>query len=811
VNAQQTIDCYHCGLPIDGEPKWFVTIDGESQAMCCPGCQAVSETILLGGLANYYKYRTEMASQADSQSLQDSDYSLYDDPAFQAQWVDDVTTDVSESLKECRLIIGDIHCAACVWLLENRLTQLSGVEQVNISLSDHSALIQWHDDKLNVSDIFKAINEIGYSAQPYSPNSQQQSQEQANSLALRRLGVAGIGMMQSGMFSIALYAGDFQGIALEHQQFMRWVSLIIVSVVMMFCTVPFFAGAKRALRQRSLNMDVPISIALLAAYGASTYSTLIGHGEVYFDSITMFCFFLLVARYLEQRARQSQRLLSHQAILPTTCRRLMDDGSLQQLAITAIGAGDKIVIRPGETISVDGIIADGSSAIDESSFTGEFMPVRRNPGDAVMAGTINTDGSLTVTVTATGNNTNFSAIEKLLSKAQTVKPKTTLLSELVSRYFTGVVLAATAIAGLYWYQTEPAQAFAICLAMLVVSCPCALSLATPTALTISALSLRQAGLLISKNHVLEQADSIDTVCFDKTGTISCGELTIEQTDCFSDLQESQCLAIAAALERFSEHPIAKAFQQKNVAAASQLDVHTGKGIEATVDNTRYRLGSYAYCQEWLDGDSISCSDQQSVYLIDSNQWLARFQLNDKIRTDAASTISALNNAGLYTVLLTGDSSQHAIDTAKALAFKQCQHQCSPEDKLQFIQRQREQGSKLLMVGDGINDIPVLAAADISIAMNGASDMAKVQADSALLSEKLSLIPLLFSQARKTRRIIKQNLFWALLYNGSALPLAAIGLIPPYLAALGMSLSSLLVILNARRLRKPVQLYLAEQH
>jgi Cu2+-exporting ATPase len=797
-------------LAIDGESQWFATIDHQAQPMCCPGCKTVAETILLGGLSDYYKYRTEPASQASSEDINHADYSLYDDETFQQQWVhhDD------NGQAECQLIIGDIHCAACVWLLEQRLQQLDGLSSIQISLSDHSALIRWQVGTLKLSELFHAIDQIGYSAYPFNADNRQQLEEKENRQSLRRLGVAGIAMMQAGMFSIALYAGDFQGIATEHQQLLRWFSLLIVSVVMLYCAQPFFIGAVRALRQHSLNMDVPISLALLGAYAASAVNTYTGTGEVYFDSITMFSFFLLVARHLERRARHSQRILSHQAILPSTCKRLASNHSIEQVPLSNLQTGDNILLRPGETICADGIILSGKAAIDESSFTGEFMPIERSKGDPVMAGTINTDGSLTIEVTATGQKTSFSAIEKLLARAQSEKPKAALMADLIARYFTAVVLIATAIAGSYWALHAPEHAFEICLAMLVVSCPCALSLATPSALTISTLQLRQAGLLITKSHVLEQADTIDTVCLDKTGTLTEGKLAIENAACFADLSADKCLQIAAALEAHSEHPIAKAFkhpQQQSIA--EQAEIISGKGVEGCVDQQQYRIGSLNYCHEWIDTPPPHQPTQQNqcVYLVNQHTWLAVFTLNDQLREDAFEVIQSLNSKGLKTILLTGDSSDNAVQLARDLGINECKNACSPEDKLNTIETLRLQGHKVMMIGDGINDIPVLAAADISIAMNSASDTAKIQADAAMLTDKLSVLPLLLEQARATRRNIKQNLGWALCYNACALPLAAIGWVPPYLAAIGMSFSSLLVILNARRLRRPIQRYLSRQN
>ena len=613
-------------------------------------------------------------------------------------------------------------------------------------------------------------------------------------------------MMQVGMFSIALYAGGFMGIDSEHQHFIRWFCALLTLPVIGYCALPFFKGALRALSQHSVNMDVPVSIALTGAFVASIHGTVINTGEVYYDSIAMFTFFLLVARYLELRSRHQQSALNHQSFIPKTCRRLSAHQQHEEIAVRDLNPGDHIFVRPGETIPADGVVIDGAAAIDESSFSGEFLPLTRRSGDSVMAGTIATDGSLTIEVSATGEQTSFSVIQRLLSQAQQDKPYTARLADTVARYFTGLVLAATTVAGISWSFYQPEHVFYVCFAMLVVSCPCALSLATPTALTVATTALRRSGILLSKSHVLETAPLISHIVFDKTGTLTKGKLALHHQQPLSNQSGEQCLAIAAALEIHSEHPIAKVFTDRanHVDPASQVSIATGFGIEGTIAGRRYRIGSRNYCRRWLaeiaSGDQPR-SERQSVYLASESEWLCRFDLSDELRDDSASAIAALKQAGYRLSLLTGDSSGAATALANQLGFDHCEYGLSPADKLDKLRALRHGGERILMIGDGINDIPVLASADISIAMNNASDLAKIQADAALLGNQLAVIPGLLRQARRTRAIIRQNLGWALAYNLTTLPLAAIGLIPPYLAAAGMSLSSLLVILNANRLQR----------
>jgi Cu2+-exporting ATPase len=808
MNAPATLkDCFHCGLPVPGNSSYTVLIDGQPKAMCCPGCQAVAQTILAGGLDDYYKYRSEPAQQAEAA---ETDFSAYDQTSVQ----DVFARKSPEGLYETDLIIEGITCAACVWLIENRLQSLAGIAHASVNLSLHRAHIKWDIEQLPLSQIFSEIHRIGYKPAPFHLDAQEQLLQKENRLALRRLGVAGIGMMQVGMYAIALHAGALQGMDDAHRNLMRWFSLIVTTPVVFYSAMTFFTASWRALRSRHLVMDLPVSIAILGAFSASCWATWQQSGDVYFDSVVMFTFFLLLGRYLELRVRHKHGRAGDalKSLLPPFCHRITGSGrhaDIEQVSIEQLCAGDRVLIKPGEIVPADGIVEAGISSVDESAFSGEYIPVTKKSGDTIIAGTINVESVLTVQVTASGKDSQLNTIINLLGRAQLDKPAAAILADKVAGFFVFGVLIAASLVALFWYYKAPDKAFWITLSVLVVSCPCALSLATPTALTAATSRLRQLGILISRGHVLQTLENSTHIIFDKTGTLTEGNLRIAETYIPGHHSEQELLELASVLESYSEHPIARAFRSDS-GSRSQLvqdiNIKPGCGIEATIDGVYYRIGSPAFAQEQLpdkDKKNPPTPEGQWILLSDKQQQLAWFKLDDTLRPSAAPCIKTLQTMGLTVQLLTGDSSTAGTRIAAQLGIKEHYINCSPEQKLSHIKQLQDSGATVIMVGDGVNDVPVLAAADISIAMANASDLAKANADCVMASGRLTVLTELLLLAQKTRQIIKQNLWWALGYNLCALPLAASGWIPPYAAAIGMSTSSLIVVINALRLHRPL--------
>lgn len=799
---RQTTACYHCSLPVPEDTRYSVVIDGSEQSMCCPGCQAVASTIISTGLSQYYNYRTSPAVTANplEQSLLD-ELRLYDRADIQQDFVSIGRDNHAEAL----LIIEGITCAACTWLIEHQLTQLSGVDSCTVNLSNARARVVWDPAEILFSDILATLYRIGYRGHPYQPAKEDALRIQENRLFIKRLGVAGIGMAQVMMYAVALYAGAFEDIALEHRDFIRWVSALIATPVVFYSARPFFSAAWRNLATRHLGMDVPISIAIAGAYSASLWSTFTQGREVYFDSVCMFTFFLLLGRFLEFRARNRMDQASNalNKLLPDSVILLQHEQQ-RVVAVRDLKPGDEILVKAGQAIPTDGIVIDGHSSADESAISGEFLPVTKTPSDLVIAGSLNVENPIAIRVTEVGAHTRLSGILRMLDQARAAKPPIAILADKVAQYFVGGVILLAALVALTWWLIAPQEAFWITLSVLVVTCPCALSLATPTALTAATGSLHKLGFLITHSHTLEALSQASHVIFDKTGTLTEGKLTLEQLVPVATMSKHQCYNIAAALEVNSEHPIANAFNRGSMRA-EYVKLQAGAGIEGVLDGMRYRIGTPEYALEpsGLDPRQIEqpagIEQGQWILLADSDRAIAWFQMNDQLRPDAKSTVNRLADMGFKIELLSGDYSGNVANIANQLGIRDFTAGASPQDKMTHIQNLQHSGAKVIMVGDGINDIPVLASADVSVAMTNASDLTKTNADTILLSGQLAHLAEAIDRAAKTRSIIKQNIAWALIYNLLALPLAALGHIPPYLAAIGMSTSSLVVVFNALRL------------
>ncbi len=794
------LPCYHCGLPVPAGSRYCTRVLGELREMCCPGCQAVAETIVSGGLESYYQHRSEAAANPDSltRALPD-ELALLDRADVQQPYVQH-----QGELAETCLLIEGISCAACGWLIEKHLRALPAVAEATLNLSSHRLQVRWADSQLPLSQLLANLRRIGYAAHPYQADRAAAQLQEENRRAIRQLGVAGLLWMQVMMASMATWPEFNLDLSPGMDQILRWTSLFLTTPIIFYCCTDFFRGALRDLRTRHLTMDVSVSLAIGGAYLAGIWSTLTRSGELYFDAVGMFALFLLAGRYLERRARERTAAATAQLVklLPASCLRLDADGQTARVLLGELALGDRVLVPPGSLLPADGLILQGRSSIDESLLTGEYLPLPRKPGDHVTAGTLNVEGPLTIEVTALGQDTRLSAIVRLLERAQGEKPRLAELADRAAQWFLLAVLACAAVVGLIWWQIDPQRAFWIVLALLVATCPCALSLATPTALTTATGSLHRIGLLLTRGHVLEGLGRIDTVIFDKTGTLTEGRLTLRDIRPLGELDADTCLALAAALENRSEHPIAKAFGRAPEAAENVQSV-AGKGLEGQLGDRLLRIGQPDFVARLSNQKAPPMPDEHGQWLLlgDRQGLLAWLVLDDHLRSDAALLIEACRQRGWRTLLLSGDSSPMVGEVATRLGIDDVRGGLAPSDKLEVLRELHRQGRHVLMLGDGVNDVPVLAAADISVAMGSATDLAKTTADAVLLSNRLETLAQAFVMAARTRRIIHQNLLWATLYNALVLPFAALGWVTPVWAALGMSASSLLVVLNALRLSR----------
>ena len=797
-------ECFHCALPVPRGTSYQVDINGIKRDMCCPGCMAVAQAIVDSGLSNYYKHRTASAMTAQELVPEElKNLSIYDQPDVQRSFI----RDTDKEIRQASLILEGIVCAACVWLNERHVNQLPGVLEFRVNYSTHRAIIKWDDSQIHLSDILKSIASIGYIAHPFDPSRQETIYKKERTNALKRLAVAGLGAMQVMMLAVALYAGAAQGMEENLHTFFRWVSLVIASPVVLYSAKLFFIGAWRDIKHFQMGMDVPVALAIGSAYVASFWATVTNSGEVYFDSVTMFTFFLLAGRFLEMGARHRAGQAAEELVklIPAMATRIRDN-SEEVIAVADLVPGDLVRVKPGESIPADGTVSDGQSSVDESLITGESLPLRRGVDDCVIGGTVNIESPMLITIDKVGEDTVLAAIQRLLNRAQSEKPRLATLADRVAGIFVAVILLLALVVGYWWMQHQPDQAFWIVLSMLVVTCPCALSLATPAALTAATGTLTRLGVLTTRGHALETLSKATHIVFDKTGTLTTGRLSLDDIKIFSNLDEEKCKAIAAKLESVSEHPVAKVLAKisSHPAEMSNIKAELGQGVEAIIEGQVYRIGQQDYVaqifREKIDLDFPE-TGQTQVFLGNDKTFLAVFLLSDSIREGAQETIESLKMYGLTPLLYSGDSESAVTLVAKKLGIQQYQARMRPNDKLVALTTLQEEGAIVTMVGDGVNDAPVLAGAQVSIAMGSGTQLAQASADMVLLSEHLPHLPQAIDMAHATLKIIRQNLGWAILYNLIALPLAASGFIAPWMAAIGMSASSLIVVLNALRLKK----------
>jgi Cu2+-exporting ATPase len=809
--------CYHCGLPIPAGVDFPVEIDHVPREMCCAGCQAVAQAIVGNGLADYYRHRDAMP-ESPREALPQivADFGLFDHPDVQKNFVRRAEGPAGEHEQEAALILEGITCAACVWLNESHVRRQPGVTSIDINYTTRRARVRWDERVTRLSAILEAIAAIGYRAHPYDIGRSEQLAQKERKTALWRLFVAGFGMMQVMMYAIPVYLADGD-MTPDIEQLMRWASLILTLPVMLYSAAPFFVSAWRDLKLHRVGMDVPVALGVGAAFAASVWATLTAAGEVYFDSVTMFVFFLLSGRYLEMMARQkaARSVETLARAIPAFATRLAawpvagTDAAGDRVAVAELRVGDAVQIKPGETVPADGLVLDGESAADESLLTGESRAVAKRAGDALIGGSVNTASPLVMRVERVGEATRVAAIQRLMERAAAEKPRLVEIADRVAGRFIVALLVLAAGTALAWWWIDASRALWIFVAVLVVSCPCALSLATPAALTVATGALAARGVLVTRGHAIEALARADHFVFDKTGTLTVGRMElVEVIPVRGDVTYAH--ALAAALERGSEHPIARALAAGGADAGIQVSAvraTTGAGIEGTIEGQVWRLGRPGFVSA-MHGTALPANIETKIgagdtviALGDAEGWQAFFRLSDGVRPEAAAMAAKLIGAGIKLSIFSGDLPAAATRVGATLGIADARGGLSPEDKHAALKALQAAGKMVAMVGDGVNDAPVLAQAQVSIAMGGGADLARANADVVLLGNDLQALPEGLALARRTVRIVKQNLVWAFAYNFLAIPLAMADWVTPWMAGIGMSASSLLVVLNALRLQR----------
>lgn len=795
--ATDTAGCFHCGEPLPSMPA-RARIDGEQRAFCCDGCAAAAAWIRDAHLDDYYRLRSANANRVGTA---DPDYAAWDRADVQAGHASTVPGG-----QAITVLTDGMHCAACAWLIDHALRREPGVLDCGANAITGRVRIAWDPQRTPLSRLLARMAALGY--RPYLATGADREGERRRDRNrwLLRLGIAGLGAMQAMMFAEALYLDFDNQMGIATRDFLRWIAVLVSTPVVFYAGWPFIAGMLREVRARRLGMDTLIAGSALLAWAASVIETLRGGPHVWFDAAVMFVFLLLLARLLEQRARQaaSARVDALARATPALATREQADGRCEQVPQALLAVDDVLRVAPGEAVPADGVLLDAAAAVDEALLTGESTPVRKQAGDALFAGSVCRDTPLRLRVTGAGGATRLSQLVRLVEQAQTRPMRLALLADRIAAWFVPALLLCAAGIWAWWHWQQPDRAFEVMLAVLVVSCPCALTLAIPAALAVAQGSLSRLGVLVLQGDAIDTLADADRIVFDKTGTLTAGRLQIagvQITEEESGITPQQLLQIAAALQRDNTHPIAAAFAEvATPLQATDIRQHPGLGVQGWVDGRSWTLGQRAFAA----ADHVG--DDAGIWLGDGRRAVAHIRLQEAERGDAADAVAALQELGLDVDLCSGDAEPVVRDVAQRLGIADWRARQSPEDKLQYVQALQRHGSVVAMVGDGINDAPVLAAADVSIALSDGAALAQRAADFVMVSSSLLRVPQTVALARRTRRIIRENLAWALVYNVIALPLAAAGWVTPWLAALGMALSSLLVTLNALRLGRLTPLH-----
>jgi Cu2+-exporting ATPase len=791
--------CIHCNLPIPPADLIVDVIDGKELHFCCRGCQGVYRIISGAGLTSFYQ-RRDWSDQGLPAGVFETE--------FNETFLADHVTAYDENAASISLIIEGIRCASCVWLLEKLIVKERGIETVRVNYGTHRARISFNPGETTPAKIFASVTRLGYLPHPFTSGAAQEAAERQQRSLLIRFGTAAFLSMQLMGFSFALYGGYFHGIDPGVRKIIQYFAAAVTTPVVFYSGWPFLAGAWRSFKNRAPSMDLLISLGVLTAYLYSLYS-LVGGGEVYFDTAAMIITLILLGRLFEGSARNRSisgidKLLQ---LAPESANQIIDE-NIQTVASVNLVPGDLILVRPGERIPVDCRIEDGESELDESTITGEPMPVLRRPGEAVSAGTLNLSTSIKLIVERVATDSFVARMARMVEDAQSRKAPIQSLADRVATLFVPVVIMIAAVTWAFWmFSNAPhTEALLNAVSVLIVACPCALGLATPTAILVASGNAAGRGILFRGGDILETTAHIDMVAFDKTGTLTLGKPTVEQIISAPGQSEEQLLQLVSRIESGSSHPIARGIMARASeagifsGAAESVENVPGRGLRMVGKNGEVLVGSRMFLAEsGVEIPPVNSGALTEVYVSRNRIWCGVLLIHDPLRGEAVQAVLRLQRCGLQTMLLTGDHGEAAEQVSAKLAIRDYRADLGPADKVAWINEQQQSGHKIMMVGDGINDAPALSAADVGCAMAGGTDIALETSDLVLAKPNLDRLHEAVFIARKTLRVIKQNLFWAFAYNLVTIPLAASGKLAPIWAALAMASSSVLVVGNSLRL------------
>jgi Cu2+-exporting ATPase len=790
--------CAHCGDALAGLKVVERRLGRSTQAFCCQGCAFIAEQLFL--------------AQASGR-----DRLLLDATVNEA-----VPTAGSDlHLAQCQVDVSGMVCAACALLIEHKLRREPGVARAQVDFAGRRAYVSFDAARTSEDRVRRVIERAGYRTGDAALAPRQRRIE------LVRVLLAWLAMMQVMMLAVPAYVAAPGDISPDVQQLLRIAQLVLTVPVMIFSAVPLYRAAVSQLRAGSaavLGMDLPIVLGLTAAFAASLWATLTSHGPVYYDSITMFVALVLASRWWQAKAlghahehvAQARRKLQLHALRLRAWpgSQAHDTVDAAQLAI-----GDKVLVPPGETVPADGVVAQGATSVSQAWLTGEATPIEKSEGMAVLAGSVNLDQPMVVEVTRAGASTSLATLRRLVDAAGQDRPRIVETANRVAIVFLWVVLGVTLATVVGWWLVDPAQALPNAIAVLVATCPCALSLAAPAALGATQSALAHHGVLTTRVAALEQLARVDTFAFDKTGTLTSSDPALERVVALRSgvTDTAQLIALGASLETLSTHPFARALacaaRERKLVLPPITDgrAHASAGVEATVDGVRLRLGKPEYALGHVVADPLpvgarllqrmereKLASNSVIVLADRDGPLALFVFGERLREDAARLVRELLDSGAEVALISGDRREPVERVAREVGVERVLAHQTPESKRALVQQWQRDGRRVAMIGDGMNDAPVIAQADVSIALAEGNALAQARADFIALRSRLADVGQAVHAARRGMRVVRQNLAWAFVYNVAAIPLAAFGFLTPALAAVGMAASSALVIANALR-------------
>jgi len=795
------VACTHCNLTFSEDI--MIVEQGKDSPLffCCKGCQGVYHLLNSEGLGTFYDKLGDTQLQPATQESEDLE--KFDLEGFKNKYI---TTD-EDGLCEINLIIEGIHCSACVWLNEKVLHKTDGVMEANINYSNNKAKIIWDPSVLKLSHIIETIRSIGYNAYPYDPKLQEERAIKTRKTYYTRILVAVFGAMNIMWLAVAHYAGYFSGIQQSFKDILNVAEFILATPVLFYSGWIFFRGAYYGYKNNIVNMDTLVASGALSAYIYSIYAMITQRGEVYFDSVVMIITFVLVGKYLEVLSKKHavDTLDGLMGSTPTEVTTLKE-GVKSLVSIENIVVADLIELKPGEKVVIDGEVTWGEGSFDESSLTGENEPIFKHQGDTILSGSVCLDSILHYKATHDASSSMLTSIVSLLEDSITKKPRIEQLANTVSGYFSTIILVIALLTFIGWYFWVESfeQALIVGISVIVIACPCALGLATPMATLVGISIAAKRGILFKEATFLETMAKSDILALDKTGTITEGKPSVVK----ADLSEQFNPSLLHALVSTSNHPISKGilrylektYETITPVTLEHIQTIEAKGIRATYGGKNL-IGGNAALMKASHIDVDADTQNALFFFAVDNKLLARFELTDTIREGAKEAIANIQNLGIKVVMLTGDHEQSAQKVAKEVGIDEIHAKLLPQDKATMIDSYHEEGHIVVMVGDGINDAVALASSDIAIAMGNGADIAIGVSDVVLLDEKPASIYESYKLSKRTYGAVKENLGFSLLYNVIAVPLAVMGFVTPLVAALSMSLSSLVVVGNSLRIKR----------